>query len=96
MNRGQSVREKTPVPYTCNMKNRAAQSAQNSKWLPCLGPGWRGLPCTPLMLRLFWGISYPYVPVAEAKHFLPIHREAPPFVEQSTEQEILVTGIKVR
>ncbi|BDA43808.1 ATP synthase subunit beta, mitochondrial [Coccomyxa sp. Obi] len=31
----------------------------------------------------------------EAKHFLPIHREAPPFVEQSTEQEILVTGIKV-
>ncbi|EIE19260.1 hypothetical protein COCSUDRAFT_48882 [Coccomyxa subellipsoidea C-169] len=30
-----------------------------------------------------------------AKHHLPIHREAPPFVEQSTEQEILVTGIKV-
>ncbi len=26
---------------------------------------------------------------------LPIHREAPPFVEQSTEQEILITGIKV-
>jgi F-type H+-transporting ATPase subunit beta len=24
-----------------------------------------------------------------------IHREAPPFVEQSTDQEILVTGIKV-
>lgn len=24
-----------------------------------------------------------------------IHREAPPFVDQSTEQEILVTGIKV-
>lgn len=32
---------------------------------------------------------------ADAKHHLPIHREAPPFVEQSTEQEILVTGIKV-
>jgi F-type H+-transporting ATPase subunit beta len=26
---------------------------------------------------------------------LPIHREAPAFVEQSTEQEVLVTGIKV-
>ena len=26
---------------------------------------------------------------------LPIHREAPPFVEQATETEILVTGIKV-
>ncbi len=25
-----------------------------------------------------------------------IHREAPEFTEQSTEQEILVTGIKVR
>lgn len=39
-------------------------------------------------------------PVDEAgpivsKHMLPIHREAPPFVEQGTEQEILVTGIKV-
>ena len=29
-------------------------------------------------------------------HFLPIHREAPAFVEQATEQQILVTGIKVR
>eukprot|EP00262_Sarcandra_glabra_P016973 TRINITY_DN566_c0_g1_i2.p1 TRINITY_DN566_c0_g1~~TRINITY_DN566_c0_g1_i2.p1 ORF type:complete len:558 (-),score=104.84 TRINITY_DN566_c0_g1_i2:244-1917(-) len=28
-------------------------------------------------------------------HFLPIHREAPSFVEQATEQQILVTGIKV-
>ncbi|KAF9613533.1 hypothetical protein IFM89_008450 [Coptis chinensis] len=28
-------------------------------------------------------------------HILPIHREAPAFVEQATEQEILVTGIKV-
>ncbi|KAF7132020.1 hypothetical protein RHSIM_Rhsim09G0101500 [Rhododendron simsii] len=34
------------------------------------------------------------VPV-ETDHFLPIHREAPAFVEQATEQEILVTGIKV-
>ncbi len=33
-------------------------------------------------------------PIA-AKHWLPIHREAPPFTEQSTQQEILVTGIKV-
>ena len=30
-----------------------------------------------------------------SKHTLPIHREAPEFVDQSTEQEILVTGIKV-
>ncbi|KAK6931570.1 ATPase, F1/V1/A1 complex, alpha/beta subunit, N-terminal domain [Dillenia turbinata] len=29
------------------------------------------------------------------EHFLPIHREAPAFVEQATEQQILVTGIKV-
>ncbi|XP_076960679.1 ATP synthase subunit beta, mitochondrial-like [Bidens hawaiensis] len=28
-------------------------------------------------------------------HYLPIHREAPEFVEQATEQQILVTGIKV-
>ena len=33
--------------------------------------------------------------LADAKHHWPIHREAPPFVEQSTEQEVLVTGIKV-
>ena len=32
---------------------------------------------------------------ADAKHFAPIHREAPTFVEQSTEQEVLTTGIKV-
>jgi F-type H+-transporting ATPase subunit beta len=30
-----------------------------------------------------------------AKHFLPIHREPPKFVEQSTKVEIFVTGIKV-
>ena len=30
-----------------------------------------------------------------AKKFLPIHRQAPSFVDQSTEAEILVTGIKV-
>ncbi|KAI5069160.1 hypothetical protein GOP47_0015461 [Adiantum capillus-veneris] len=28
-------------------------------------------------------------------HYLPIHREAPLFIDQGTEQEILVTGIKV-
>ena len=33
---------------------------------------------------------------AETKMTLGIHREAPPFVEQSTAQEILVTGIKAR
>lgn len=31
----------------------------------------------------------------EAEKLLPIHREAPPFVEQATETEILTTGIKV-
>ena len=31
----------------------------------------------------------------ESEERLPIHRPAPPFVDQSTEQEILVTGIKV-
>ncbi|KAK1551865.1 hypothetical protein Q3G72_006197 [Acer saccharum] len=31
----------------------------------------------------------------KTEHFLPIHREAPSFVEQATEQQILVTGIKV-
>src|SRR5580704_7527269 len=30
-----------------------------------------------------------------AKMRLPIHRPAPPFIEQSTDAEILVTGIKV-
>src|SRR5580658_139765 len=30
-----------------------------------------------------------------AKSFLPIHRPAPEFIDQSTESEILVTGIKV-
>lgn len=33
---------------------------------------------------------------AETKMNMGIHREAPPFVDQSTEQEILVTGIKVQ
>ncbi|MDR1982339.1 MAG: F0F1 ATP synthase subunit beta [Holosporaceae bacterium] len=31
----------------------------------------------------------------ESEIFLPIHRESPPFVEQATETEILITGIKV-
>ena len=30
-----------------------------------------------------------------AKKTMPIHREAPEFSEQSTEQQVLVTGIKV-
>ena len=33
---------------------------------------------------------------AVSKVSLPIHRDAPAFDEQSTEQEVLVTGIKVR
>ena len=31
----------------------------------------------------------------ESKKTLPIHRSAPEFVDQSTETEVLVTGIKV-
>ena len=31
----------------------------------------------------------------KAKHYYPIHREAPSFVDQSTETEVLTTGIKV-
>ena len=31
----------------------------------------------------------------EAKQYFPIHRDAPEFTEQSTEKQILVTGIKV-
>lgn len=31
----------------------------------------------------------------EAENFAPIHNEAPPFIAQSTEKQILVTGIKV-
>merc|ERR1740130_2232920 len=31
----------------------------------------------------------------DAKQYDPIHKEAPPFTDQSTEQEILSTGIKV-
>ena len=34
-------------------------------------------------------------PPVDAKQFAPIHREAPAFIDQSTEAEILVTGIKV-
>lgn len=33
-------------------------------------------------------------PIA-CENFYPIHRDAPPFIEQSTETEVLVTGIKV-
>jgi len=31
----------------------------------------------------------------KAKHYYPIHREAPAFVDQSTDTEVLTTGIKV-
>ena len=34
-------------------------------------------------------------PAPEAEEYLPIHRPAPAFEEQSTETEILETGIKV-
>jgi len=35
------------------------------------------------------------MPTSETSSTLAIHREAPPFVDQSTEMEMLVTGIKV-
>ncbi|RZB91423.1 ATP synthase subunit beta, mitochondrial, partial [Glycine soja] len=35
-----------------------------------------------------------WVPI-DTEHYLPIHREAPAFVEQETAQQILVIGIKV-
>ncbi|KAH6779479.1 ATP synthase alpha/beta family protein [Perilla frutescens var. hirtella] len=31
----------------------------------------------------------------KTEHYLPIHREAPSFVEQATDQQILITSIKV-
>jgi F0F1-type ATP synthase beta subunit len=40
-------------------------------------------------------LMYSHFYPVETNHFLPIHREAPAFVEQATEQQILVTGIKV-
>ena len=36
-----------------------------------------------------------YFEFLATEHYLPIHREAPAFIDQGTEQEILVTGIKV-
>ena len=33
--------------------------------------------------------------LVKSKMYLPIHRDAPAYVDQSTETEILVTGIKV-
>jgi hypothetical protein len=46
------------------------------------------------MLNTCSNIAFFFFFVATS-HFLPIHREAPAFVEQATEQQILVTGIKV-
>lgn len=46
-----------------------------------------------LTKRFDWYFAYF---LSETEHYLPIHREAPAFVEQATEQQILVTGIKVR
>lgn len=51
--------------------------------------------CKNVSQQMLAGVAHGDACCADAKHHLPIHREAPPFVEQSTEQEILVTGIKV-
>lgn len=45
-------------------------------------------------LRFDARLTYFFIP-AETENSLAIHREAPPFVDQSTEMEMLVTGIKV-
>jgi len=52
-------------------------------------------PCRVLAARPTRRRSPPAAARAETTNFLPIHREAPAFSEQSTELEILVTGIKV-
>ena len=60
--------------------------------------------CTPRTVRNWQAVhmtnALPTMSVkdvcADTKDVWPIHREAPAFDEQSVEQEILVTGIKVR
>jgi|TARA_B100001142_G_scaffold294111_1_gene314107 hypothetical protein len=47
---------------------------------------------SPIQSRLYLNR---YWPIPETSASLAIHREAPPFVDQSTEMEMLVTGIKV-
>ncbi|KAJ8497813.1 hypothetical protein OPV22_008365 [Ensete ventricosum] len=56
-----------------------------------------GSPSLATLGRIMNVIGEPIDEKGEIKtnHFLPIHREAPAFVEQATEQQILVTGIKV-
>ena len=49
---------------------------------------------TPFVLLILTSDPISFI-LTETNHFLPIHREAPAFVEQATEQQILVTGIKV-
>lgn len=48
-----------------------------------------------LLLMLVLCALCPVCCLAEAADVWSIHREAPEFTEQSTEQEILATGIKV-
>jgi F0F1-type ATP synthase beta subunit len=48
-----------------------------------------------LFVRPDWQHLNHAVFLAGREHILGIHREAPSFIEQGTEQEILETGIKV-
>jgi hypothetical protein len=48
------------------------------------------------MRTLTFASSHSRLSRTETPNFLGIHREAPPFVDQSTEMEMLSTGIKVR
>jgi hypothetical protein len=48
-----------------------------------------------LFVRQDWEWLNHAVFLAGREHILGIHREAPSFIEQGTEQEILETGIKV-
>ena len=60
-------------------------------------PAWPGAcACAPHVDRASSPLSHHPTGVrADAKSFLPIHREAPSFDQQSVEMEMLTTGIKV-
>lgn len=62
-------------------------------WLQCSAEASPGQQC--LILLIFLGPVSRIYASAECSDTWSIHREAPAFTEQSTEQEILATGIKV-
>lgn len=52
----------------------------------------RHITCSSCMLHAYIWLQYGYLWLTR---YLPIHQEAPAFVDMSVEAEILVTGIKV-